>query len=62
MAATVTLEGDANGTPHAHPSAYEAEFSGKYSDRTIEWGTGYSLPQKAPEAFAQAIVDVDGAT
>ncbi|HXO06721.1 MAG TPA: hypothetical protein VN880_01745, partial [Solirubrobacteraceae bacterium] len=52
----------ANRLPHPDPSAFEAEFSGKYSHRTIEGGRGYSLHQEAPEAFAQAIVDVDGAT
>jgi pimeloyl-ACP methyl ester carboxylesterase len=55
----ITLEGDANGAPHPDPSAYAAKFSGKYSHRTIEGGIGHNLPQEAPEAFAEAIVDVD---
>jgi pimeloyl-ACP methyl ester carboxylesterase len=59
---TITLEGDANGAPHPDPSAYEAKFSGKYSHRTIDGGIGHNLPQEAPEAFAEAIVDVDGVT
>jgi hypothetical protein len=59
---TITLEGDANGAPHPDPSAYEAKFSGRYLHRTIEGGIGYNLPKEAPEALAQAIVDVDGAT
>jgi pimeloyl-ACP methyl ester carboxylesterase len=56
---TITLEGDANGAPHPDPSAYVKKFSGKYSHRTITGG-GHNLPQEAPQAFAQAVVDVDG--
>jgi pimeloyl-ACP methyl ester carboxylesterase len=55
----ITLEGDANGAPHPDPSAYAQKFSGKYSHRTIEGGIGHNLPQEAPEAFAQAVIDVD---
>jgi pimeloyl-ACP methyl ester carboxylesterase len=55
----ITLEGDANGAPHPDPSAYAAKFSGRYSHRTIEGGIGHNLPQEAPEAFAQAVIDVD---
>jgi pimeloyl-ACP methyl ester carboxylesterase len=57
---TITLEGDANGAPHAEPSAYANKFSGKYEHRTITGGIGHNLPQEAPQAFAQAIVDVAG--
>jgi pimeloyl-ACP methyl ester carboxylesterase len=57
---TITLEGDANGAPHPDPSAYAKKFSGKYAHRLIEGGVGHNLPQEAPQAFAQAIVDVDG--
>jgi pimeloyl-ACP methyl ester carboxylesterase len=56
---TITLEGDANGAFHPDPSAYAGKFSGKYSHRTIEGGIGHNLPQEAPEAFAQAVIDVD---
>jgi pimeloyl-ACP methyl ester carboxylesterase len=56
---TITLEGDANGAPHPEPSAYANKFSGSYSHRTIEGGIGHNLPQEAPEAFAQAVIDVD---
>jgi pimeloyl-ACP methyl ester carboxylesterase len=55
----ITLEGDANGAFHPDPSAYAGKFSGKYSHRTIEGGIGHNLPQEAPEAFAQAVIDVD---
>jgi pimeloyl-ACP methyl ester carboxylesterase len=56
---TITLEGDANGAPHADSSAYRAKFAGKYEHRTITGGIGHNLPQEAPQAFAQAVVDVD---
>ena len=56
---TITLEGDANGAPHPEPAAYAGKFSGKYEHRTITGGIGHNLPQEAPQAFAQAILDVD---
>jgi pimeloyl-ACP methyl ester carboxylesterase len=56
---TITLEGDANGAPHPDPSSYAGRFSGRYSHRTIEGGVGHNLPQEAPEAFTQAVIDVD---
>ncbi|MDB5639832.1 MAG: alpha/beta hydrolase [Bradyrhizobium sp.] len=55
---TITMEGDANGAPHPEPSSYARMFSGKYSHRTIEGGVGHNLPQEAPQAFAEAVVDV----
>jgi pimeloyl-ACP methyl ester carboxylesterase len=55
----VTLEGDANGAPHPPPNAYAGKFSGRYSHRTIEGGIGPNLPQEAPDAFVQAVIDVD---
>ena len=57
---SITLEGDANGAPHPDPSAYAKKFSGKYSHRLIKGGVGHNLPQEAPQAFADAIVEVDG--
>jgi pimeloyl-ACP methyl ester carboxylesterase len=56
---TITLEGDANGAPHPPPNSYADKFSGKYANRIIKGGIGHNLPQEAPKAFAQAIVDVD---
>jgi pimeloyl-ACP methyl ester carboxylesterase len=56
---TITLEGDANGAPHPDPSSYAQKFSGTYSHRTIEGGIGHNLPQEAPEAFANAVIEVD---
>jgi pimeloyl-ACP methyl ester carboxylesterase len=55
----ITLEGDANGAPHADGSAYANKFSGKYAHRIIKGGVGHNLPQEAPQAFAQAVIDVD---
>ena len=55
----ITLEGDANGAPHADASAYAHMFSGKYAHRVVEGGVGHNLPQEAPQAFAQAVIDVD---
>ena len=54
---TITMEGDANGAPHPPPSAYAAKFSGHYEHRTIVGGIGHNLPQEAPAAFAQAVID-----
>jgi pimeloyl-ACP methyl ester carboxylesterase len=55
---TITMEGDANGAPHPEPGAYAKKFSGKYAHRTIEGGIGHNLPQEAPRAFAEAVVEV----
>jgi len=57
---TITVEGDANGAPHPDPSWYAKKFSGKYSHRTISGGIGHNLPQEAPKAFAETILEVDG--
>ena len=54
---TITLEGDANGAPHPEPGAYAGKVTGRYEHRTISGGIGHNLPQEAPQAFAQAIVD-----
>jgi pimeloyl-ACP methyl ester carboxylesterase len=56
---TITLEGDANGAPHPDPSSYARKFSGKYANRIITGGVGHNLPQEAPQAFAEAVVEVD---
>jgi pimeloyl-ACP methyl ester carboxylesterase len=56
---TITLEGDANGAPHPEASAYARMFSGKYEHRVITGGIGHNLPQEAPQAFAEAVIDVD---
>jgi pimeloyl-ACP methyl ester carboxylesterase len=56
---TITMEGDANGAPHPPPAAYAPKFSGPYAHRLITGGVGHNLPQEAPAAFAQAVLDVD---
>jgi len=55
---TITMEGDANGAPHPPPSAFSGKFSGKYQHRIVSGGIGHNLPQEAPAAFAQAVIDV----
>lgn len=55
---TITMEGDANGAPHPTPQAYAKKFTGRYEHRLITGGIGHNLPQEAPQAFAQAVIDV----
>jgi pimeloyl-ACP methyl ester carboxylesterase len=55
---TITMEGDANGAPHPEPAAYAQKFSGPYEHRLVTGGIGHNLPQEAPQAFAQAVLDV----
>lgn len=55
---TITMEGDANGAPHPEPSMYRAKFTGRYEHRLITGGIGHNLPQEAPKAFAQAVLDI----
>jgi pimeloyl-ACP methyl ester carboxylesterase len=57
---TITMEGDSNGAIHAPSTAYRDKFSGKYEYRLITGGVGHNMPQEAPQAFAQAVIDVDG--
>jgi pimeloyl-ACP methyl ester carboxylesterase len=57
---TITLEGDANGAPHPDASSYAEKFSGKYAHRIVKGGVGHNLPQEAPQAFTEAVVEVDG--
>jgi pimeloyl-ACP methyl ester carboxylesterase len=56
---TITMEGDANGAPHPPAEAYAKRFTGKYEYRLISGGVGHNLPQEAPQAFAQAVIDAD---
>jgi pimeloyl-ACP methyl ester carboxylesterase len=57
---TITLEGDANGAPHPDAASYANKFSGSYTHRLVEGGIGHNLPQEAPQAFAEAVMEVDG--
>ncbi len=55
---TITIASDFDGAA-ADGAAYAKMFSGKYSHRVLE-GIGHNVPQEAPRAFAEAILDVDG--
>jgi pimeloyl-ACP methyl ester carboxylesterase len=55
----VTLQGDADGAPHPDSRVYAKKFSGPYTHRVVTGGVGHNLPQEAPRAFAQAVIDVD---
>jgi pimeloyl-ACP methyl ester carboxylesterase len=57
-APTITMEGDANGAPHLDAAAYAKMFSGRYEHRLIKGGVGHNLPQEAPKAFAEAVMEV----
>jgi pimeloyl-ACP methyl ester carboxylesterase len=54
---TITIASDFDGAA-ADGAAYAKRFSGKYSHRVLK-GIGHNVPQEAPRAFADAIVDVD---
>jgi len=53
---SITLEGDANGAPHGNPDNYAAKFKGKHVHYNLKGGIGHNLPQEAPKAFADAII------
>ena len=55
---TITMEGDSNGAAHPPESVYRTKFTGKYEYRLVNGGVGHNLPQEAPQAFAQAVIDV----
>ena len=55
---TITMEGDANGAPHLEPGAYAKKFTGRHVHSVVAGGVGHNLPQEAPAAFAQAVLDV----
>jgi pimeloyl-ACP methyl ester carboxylesterase len=54
---TVTMEGDANGAPHVDATAYARKFTGRYAHRVVTGGIGHNLPQEAPQAFAEAVLE-----
>jgi pimeloyl-ACP methyl ester carboxylesterase len=57
---TITLDGDSDGVaPASDGTVYAARFSGRRTHRVIK-GVGHNLPQEAPQAFAEAVVEVDG--
>jgi pimeloyl-ACP methyl ester carboxylesterase len=53
----ITIASDFDG-PAADGAAYADKFKGPYSHRVLP-GIGHDVPQEAPRAFAQAIIDVD---
>ncbi|MFI7633966.1 alpha/beta fold hydrolase [Nonomuraea sp. NPDC049400] len=57
---TITLdaERDPFTAPPGDGSSYRNMFTGPYEHRILK-GIGHNLPQEAPTAFAQAVVDVD---
>jgi pimeloyl-ACP methyl ester carboxylesterase len=56
----ITLEGESNGAPHPDAASYRTKFAGKHAHRIITGGIGHNLPQEAPRAFAEAVIEVDG--
>jgi pimeloyl-ACP methyl ester carboxylesterase len=54
----ITIASDFDG-PNASGTGYAEKFSGKYSHRILK-GIGHNVPQEAPQAFAEAVVAVDG--
>lgn len=55
---TITVDGKHDPfTPPGDGALYRAHFTGKYDHRTFD--VGHNVPQEAPRAFAQAVVDVD---
>jgi pimeloyl-ACP methyl ester carboxylesterase len=57
-APTITLDGDADGVaPATDGMAYAAKFSRRVAHRIIPHA-GHNLPQEAPEAFADAVMEL----
>ncbi len=54
----ITMASDFDGA-NADGAAYAKKFSGKYSHRVLK-GIGHNVPQEAPQAFADAVIAVDG--
>ncbi|MCX4406820.1 alpha/beta hydrolase [Streptomyces sp. NBC_01764] len=56
---TITLDGELDPfTPPGDGASYRGHFTGAYDHRTLK-GIGHNLPQEAPKAFAQAVIDVN---
>ncbi len=57
---SLTLDADSDGVaPATNGSSYALKFSGKRTHRIIK-DVGHNLPQEAPRAFADAVIEVDG--
>jgi pimeloyl-ACP methyl ester carboxylesterase len=55
---TITISSDFDGVA-ADGKGYANKFTGRYDHRILN-GIGHNVPQEDPQAFATAIVDVDG--
>jgi len=56
---TITIDGEYDPfTPVGDGAAYRDKFTGKYAHQTLP--VGHNVPQEAPQAFAEAVVEVDG--
>ena len=55
---TITIGSDFDGA-NADGRAYATKFAGKYSHRILD-GIGHNVPQEAPVAFADAVLEVGG--
>ncbi len=56
---SITIEGDANGAPHADAASFAKKFSGAYEHRLVKGGIGHNLPPgDLHKPFPQAIIDV----
>jgi pimeloyl-ACP methyl ester carboxylesterase len=55
---TITIASDFDGAA-ADGKAYANKFSGKYSHKVLK-DIGHNVPQEAPQAFADAIMEVSG--
>ncbi|MFB7220088.1 alpha/beta fold hydrolase [Streptomyces sp. NPDC056227] len=57
---TMTLDGELDPfNPPGDGTSYRSHFTGPYAHRTLK-GIGHNVPQEAPKAFAEAVVEVDG--
>jgi pimeloyl-ACP methyl ester carboxylesterase len=54
----ITIGSDFDGAA-ADGKAYAGKFKGKYSHKVLN-GIGHNVPQEAPQAFANAIIEADG--
>ena len=54
----ITISSDFDGVA-SDGAVYRQKFSGQYSHQVLK-DIGHNVPQEAPEAFAKAIVEVDG--
>lgn len=53
----ITLEGDADGVSSGG-APKPGRFTGRHAHRRVEGGIGHDLPQEAPQAFADAVIEV----